>query len=661
MGAVHVRVGHDNGLAVAELLEREPTVLLAILVVSARPAHPGTQCRDDGAYLLVVEDLVDPGLEHVQDLAAQRQNRLVAPVAPHLRRPARRVTLDQVDLAQLRVGDGAVRELPRQSAPLEHRLPPGEVARLPRGHPRLRRRHGLRYYLPRDRRRLLEELLEPLPRDRCDQPLDLAVAQLRLRLPLELRLLDLDTDDRRESFETVVAGHRLPVLPEQVVFLAVAVDGPGQCLFEAGQVGAALDRVDVVRVGVDARAVRVVVLKCDLDRRAVSLTIEVHDLLVKHGAVLVHELHELAQPALVAELALLACPVVGHDDREPRVQERELPTPRPHYLEIELGLFEDLGVRQERRLVPALLSLTGRLDLPLRNAPRVTLRVDDAVARDLDLAPLRERIHDRDTNTVQPAGDLVTGFVELAARVQYGHHDFESRLLLCRVPVDRDAATVVLDRDAAVLVEHHCDLVAEAGHRLVDRVIDHLVDQVMETAPAGVANVHGGAFPHRLEALQNLNVLRVVGLVVLGGDGESVNDDVVDRFRRALRRRFRLRSLGHGLLRRRLLRGRSLPFHRASARLARGLAGPGRPCGLLRDLLGRSLLRFRRRGPRHGFLRRRLRRTRRLLRGLGLPGVLLLRLRHRLLLCCCDRRRHVVSLPQVRSECCLSPSDRFGR
>jgi len=132
------------------------------------------------------------------------------------------------------------------------------------------------------------------------------------------------------------------------------------------------------------------------DRRAVSRALEVHDLLVKNGAVLVHELHELAKPTLVAELALLACPVVRHDDREARVQERELATPRRHYLEIKLSLFEDFGVRQERSFVPTLLSFPRGLDLRLRNSSIVALRVDDTVASDLDLAPLRERIDDGD-------------------------------------------------------------------------------------------------------------------------------------------------------------------------------------------------------------------------------------------------------------------------
>ena len=53
-----------------------------------------------GADFLVAEDLVDAGPLDVEDLAAQRQNRLERTVASLLGRPACRVTFHEVDLAQ---------------------------------------------------------------------------------------------------------------------------------------------------------------------------------------------------------------------------------------------------------------------------------------------------------------------------------------------------------------------------------------------------------------------------------------------------------------------------------------------------------------------------------------------------------------------------------
>src|SRR3954452_22818864 len=48
------------------------------------------------------------------------------------------------------------------------------------------------------------------------------------------------------------------------------------------------------------------------------------------------------------------------------------------------------------------------------------------------------------------------------------------------------------------------------GHRLIDRVVDDLVDEVMEASNAGGADVHAGPLADRLEAFEDLDVLGVV-------------------------------------------------------------------------------------------------------------------------------------------------------
>jgi len=53
-----------------------------------------------------------------------------------------------------------------------------------------------------------------------------------------------------------------------------------------------------------------------------------------------------------------------------------------------------------------------------------------------------------------------------------------------------------------------------AGQHLVDGVVDHLVDHVMQArAVIGIADVHAGALAHRLEALQHLDA---IGAVIVG-------------------------------------------------------------------------------------------------------------------------------------------------
>ena len=112
---------------------------------------------------------------------------------------------------------------------------------------------------------------------------------------------------------------------------------------------------------------------------------------------------------------------------------------------------------------------------------------------------------------MQAAGDLVAAAVaELAAGVQDGQHDLDGRALLLLHDPDGDAAAVVDDRDGVVGVDRDVDARAVAGERLVDGVVDDLVDEVVQPAHAGRADVHAGSLAHRLETLEDGDVLRVV-------------------------------------------------------------------------------------------------------------------------------------------------------
>ena len=124
---------------------------------------------------------------------------------------------------------------------------------------------------------------------------------------------------------------------------------------------------------------------------------------------------------------------------------------------------------------------------------------------------VRERVDDRDADAVQTAGDLVAAaFAELAAGVQDGEDDLEGGLVLLLHLRDGDAAAVVDDRDGVVRVDRHRDRVAVAGQRLVHRVVHDLVDEVVQPAHTGRADVHAGTLADGLEALEDRDVLGVV-------------------------------------------------------------------------------------------------------------------------------------------------------
>ena len=72
----------------------------------------------------------------------------------------------------------------------------------------------------------------------------------------------------------------------------------------------------------------------------------------------------------------------------------------------------------------------------------------------------------------------------------------------------------------AVGVERHGDEVGVAGQRLVDGVVDDLVDHVVQArAVIGVADIHAGALAHRIEALEDLDGIGAIGIFGACGAG----------------------------------------------------------------------------------------------------------------------------------------------
>ena len=526
--SVHVRVGHDDDAVVAQLGE-----------VEVLDADPAPERRDHRLDLVAPKHLVEARLLDVQDLALDRQDRLELPVASLLGRAAGRLPFDDVDLAEGGIALLAVGQLARQAAAVQCALAADQVAGFARRLAGPRRVDRLVDDPLGDRRVLFEERPQLVVDDRFDDPLDLGVTELGLGLPFELRPRDLDADHRDETLADVVAADVgvLQVL-RQVVLAGVVVDRAGQRRAEPREVRAAFVRVDVVGEGVDRLHVAVVPLQRQLDVDAVLLAVHVDRLVVDRRLVQVQVLDERADPAGIEEVMALAVALVVDRDRHAAVQEGQLAQPLGQRVEAELGGLEDLRIRLEGDLGAAFLGRTGDRELGLRIAALVRLRVHLLVAPDLEIEGLRERVYDRDADPVQSAGHLVAVVVELAAGMKHGQRDF-GRRLTAAVAIDRDAAAVVDHRDRLVDMDRDVDLIAIAGQRLVYRVVDDFVDEMVQAGGAGRADVHRRTLTDRLEALEDLDL---VGAVIVRVRGLPVGRRRV----RVLRGRSRMRAAAAG-------------------------------------------------------------------------------------------------------------------
>ncbi len=238
------------------------------------------------------------------------------------------------------------------------------------------------------------------------------------------------------------------------------------------------------------------------------------------GLLFVDILDEAADAAGVAEvvfLRLLFAAPVAQDDVHPGVQERLLAQAGLQRLVVELRrVLENLRVRAEGDLRAALLPRRAAF-LEARHglAALEFLVIGDAVAVDLDLQPPGERVDHRGAHAVQPAGDLVPPPAELAARVQHGEDYRDGRDAGLMVDAHWNSAAVVVDADDIAGKNLDVDFIAVSRKRLVDRVVDDLIDQVVQAARARGPDIHARAFADGLHPLENLYLAFVVIFVCL--------------------------------------------------------------------------------------------------------------------------------------------------
>src|SRR5262249_32820799 len=150
-------------------------------------ADSAAQGGNHGANFFVTKHLVVARLLHVQDFSFERQDRLEAPITSLLCRATGGLTLDQVDLAAIRLALRAVCEFAGKAASVERSFAACKVARLTRSFARTRRFNGLIDDATGDRRVLLEESTQTLVDEGLHYTGDIGV-ELAFGLSFKLRL-----------------------------------------------------------------------------------------------------------------------------------------------------------------------------------------------------------------------------------------------------------------------------------------------------------------------------------------------------------------------------------------------------------------------------------------------------------------------------------------
>ncbi len=197
-----------------------------------------------------------------------------------------------------------------------------------------------------------------------------------------------------------------------------------------------------------------------------------------------------------------------------RIEEREVAQAVGEGVVVVDGGCEYTAVGFECDRCACVVALAGYHKLGGGLAAAVFLSVDVAVAAYFGAKVGRERVDTRNTYTVETARNFIRAFVEFTAGMEHCEHDFKSALVLFLVHVYRDTAAVVDYSDGIVFVDSNVDFFGKTCQSLVDTIVHHLVDKVVQTFFGNVADIHCRALADCLEPFKHLNVTGAVFLFV---------------------------------------------------------------------------------------------------------------------------------------------------
>ncbi len=265
----------------------------------------------------------------------------------------------------------------------------------------------------------------------------------------------------------------------------------------------------------------------DLDRDPVALAADGDRPVGQRRLGAVEIAHESDEAAFVKQLLALrlGATQIRQHDAHARIEEGEFAQTVLDRRIVEIDHRESLRRGGEGHLGAALLPpvddrrRAGDAEPVDRVAVGEMHQVFLPVAPDAKGQAGRQRIDDGNADAVQAAGDLVGVLVEFAAGVELGHDDLGRRNALFLVDAGGNAASVVDDGAGTVCVQRHRHQPGVPGERLVDRVVDDLIDHVVEArAVVGVADIHARALTDRVKPPQHLDrigaVCVAVGLVL---------------------------------------------------------------------------------------------------------------------------------------------------
>ncbi len=349
---------------------------------------------------------------------------------------------------------------------------------------------------------LQEEIFETGGHGGLDHALDLGGDQFVLGLGGELGIGQLHRQNGREALAGVIAGGGDFLFLRRQLLFDVVVERAGERRAVAREMGAAVLLRNVVGVAEHAFLIGIVPL-----HRHFDLGVAIAVLEPQHGGVhrrlaAIQVGDEGLETTLVLEYFALLVALVHQFNAHPGIQEGQLAQTLGQGVVIERDIRENLRAGLEAQRRAPLRRIAHCHQRGLGHSQPIFLAVQLALAANVELEEIRQRIDHRHADPVQTAGDLVRGVIELPAGMQHGHDDLGGGDSLLGVEVYRNASAVVRDGHRLVGMDGDHNPIAVTRQRLIDGVIHHLENHVVQAAAVvGIADVHSRPLSNGIKPL----------------------------------------------------------------------------------------------------------------------------------------------------------------
>ena len=218
--------------------------------------------------------------------------------------------------------------------------------------------------------------------------------------------------------------------------------------------GAPVDRIDIVREAEHRLRIPVVVLQPDLHGHAAALGFHVNRLIVQHLFAAIQMLDELRDAAVVFEVRVLGLArlrvgraLVSQRDQQSLVKEREFAQALSQGVVVIFCRSKNAAIGEEVDFGPAPLGRARLLHPAGGFALGIGLLPGCTIAPNFQLQFLAQRVHARDANAVQSAGNLISGRIEFSPGVQSRHH-YLRRGNFFAIDIH------IINRNAAPVIDH---------------------------------------------------------------------------------------------------------------------------------------------------------------------------------------------------------------